>query len=277
MIVQTDHSSLRHLPNQPSVNRRIWKWVSILQGYDIEIRHIPGKVNPADTLTRQAWAGDAHEVAHVKDIDRELVDMIRVAETASDADIQRKLRELYSSEGDQEKIQHAQKSILSKISQEEGSAILSVAQSRVQIENEQFRARLVRGILADEDYIDIYEKLQDPNQTNEVTERSRTYRMKRGILKMHEDNQSPTYEYWRTVIPDDAEIKKTVLRELHCVPYSGHPGFARTLEVVRTSFFWKHMNQDVRAFVVDCPVCQTEKSSHLQPAGRLMPLAFADS
>ena len=101
LIVQTDHSSLRHLPNQPNVNRRIWKWVSILQGYDIEIRHIPGKVNPADTLTRQAWAGDAYEVAHVKDIDRELVEMIRVAETASDADIQRKLRELYSSEGDQ--------------------------------------------------------------------------------------------------------------------------------------------------------------------------------
>ena len=52
-IVQTDHSSLRHLPNQPSVNRRIWKWVSILQGYDIEIRHIPGKTNPADALTRK--------------------------------------------------------------------------------------------------------------------------------------------------------------------------------------------------------------------------------
>ena len=89
---------------------------------------------------------------------------------------------------------------------------------------------------------------------------------------MHEDNQSPTYEYWRTVIPDDSDIKKTVLKELHCVPYSGHLGFARTLEVVRTSFYWKHMSQDVRAFVVDCPVCQTEKSSHLQPAGRLMPL-----
>ena len=96
--------------------------------------------------------------------------------------------------------------------------------------------------------------------------------MKRGMLKTHEDNQAPMYEYWRTVIPDDPEIKKTVLKELHCVPYSGHPGFARTLEVVRTSFYWKHMNQDVRAFVVDCPVCQTEKSSHLQPARLLMPL-----
>ena len=74
------------------------------------------------------------------------------------------------------------------------------------------------------------------------------------------------------MIPNDQDLKKTVLRELHCMPYSGHPGFARTLEVVRTSFYWKHMIQDVRAFVIDCPVCQTEKSSHLQPAGRLMPL-----
>ena len=79
--------------------------MSILQGYDIEIRHIPGKVNPADMLTRQAWAGDAHEVAHVKDIDRELVDMIRVTESALDDDIERKLRDLYSREEDKEKIQ----------------------------------------------------------------------------------------------------------------------------------------------------------------------------
>ena len=36
-IVQTDHSSLKHLPNQASVSRRIWKRVSILQGYNLEI------------------------------------------------------------------------------------------------------------------------------------------------------------------------------------------------------------------------------------------------
>ena len=52
-IVQTDHSSLRYLPNQASVHRRVWKWVSILQGYDIEIQHIPGKRNPTDALTRR--------------------------------------------------------------------------------------------------------------------------------------------------------------------------------------------------------------------------------
>ena len=35
LIVQTGHSSLRHLPNQPNVNQRNWKWASILLEYDI--------------------------------------------------------------------------------------------------------------------------------------------------------------------------------------------------------------------------------------------------
>ena len=64
---------------------------------------------------------------------------------------------------------------------------MSVAQSRVTLEND-FRERLFRGVLADEDYTDIVAKLQDPQQTNEVTERSRKYTIKGGILKVHEDN-----------------------------------------------------------------------------------------
>ena len=109
---------------------------------------------------------------------------------------------------------------------------------------------------------------------NEVTERSKAYRIKRGLLKNHEENQASTYEYWRTIIPDDYDLKRKVMKELHCVPYSRHPGFAHTLEVIRTNFYWKRMNQDVRGFVIDCPVCQTEKSSHLQPTRQLMPLAL---
>ena len=32
------------------------------------------------------------------------------------------------------------------------------------------------------------------------------------------------------------------------------------------------MVQEVRQFVLDCPVCQVEKGSHLKPAGKLLPL-----
>ena len=44
IIVRTGHSPLRYLPNQNSVNTRIWKWLSIMQVYHLEIQHIPGKV-----------------------------------------------------------------------------------------------------------------------------------------------------------------------------------------------------------------------------------------
>ena len=53
VIVQTDHAPLRHLPNQASVNSRIWKWMNILQGYDLQMRHILSKKNPVDSLSRQ--------------------------------------------------------------------------------------------------------------------------------------------------------------------------------------------------------------------------------
>ena len=52
-VIQTDHDSLKNLPNQPAVNRRVWKWVQVLQGYDCEIVHIPGKDNPADFLLQK--------------------------------------------------------------------------------------------------------------------------------------------------------------------------------------------------------------------------------
>ena len=87
-IVQTDHSSLKHLPNQPSVSRRIWKWVSILQGYDVQIRHIPGKVNPADALTRQIQADDAEYAGRVRQEDQDWMTHVRVPSEATDADIQ---------------------------------------------------------------------------------------------------------------------------------------------------------------------------------------------
>ena len=100
----------------------------------------------------------------------------------------------------------------------------------------------------------------------------RTYRIKNRTLKVHEREQKTTAVYWRTVIPDNIDIKRMILHELHYVPYSGHPGFTRTLEVAKQFFYWKHMSPDVRDFVLDCPVCQTEKGSYLKPAGELQPL-----
>ena len=52
VIIQRDHAPLRHLPNQASINARIWKWINVMQGHNLEMRHIPSERNPADTLSR---------------------------------------------------------------------------------------------------------------------------------------------------------------------------------------------------------------------------------
>lgn len=42
IVIRTDHTSLRHLPNYMSVNCRIWHWFAILKQCNVEIRHILG-------------------------------------------------------------------------------------------------------------------------------------------------------------------------------------------------------------------------------------------
>ena len=103
----------------------------------------------------------------------------------------------------------------------------------------------------------------------EVSRGRMKYRRRNGLLCIHQEDQSEDIEYWRIVIPDDTDCKNKILKELHSVPYSGHPGVQRTIARVRRGFYWKGQIGDVRIFVESCPVCQVEKSDHTLTRGQL--------
>ena len=107
----------------------------------MEIRHIPSKVNPADIITQQVKVEDAEYTGQVKRMDQELVDMIRIPSSATDEDVQRKLDQLYNTEGMREKKQYAQQQILTETRAEQ-SAVLAISESRVQIDD-QFRTKMM--------------------------------------------------------------------------------------------------------------------------------------
>ena len=90
------------------------------------------------------------------------------------------------------------------------------------------------------------------------------------LLFVHDQNQDSDLDFWRIIVPEKEEIKAQVVQELHSTPYSAHPGIQRTIARVRRSFFWKGMLGDIRQFVENCPVCQTEKSDHTLAKGKLM-------
>ena len=85
------HAPLRHLPDQAAVNKRVWKWVCIMQGYDLDIVHILGKVNPADHLSRQLLSDAAERKGLVKKEQKNFVRNLRVPADATDGDIQHAL------------------------------------------------------------------------------------------------------------------------------------------------------------------------------------------
>ena len=113
--------------------------------------------------------------------------------------------------------------------------------------------------------------LKEINSTSskEVSRSRMKYRRRNWLLCIHQENQSEDVEYWRIVIPDDTDCKNKILKELHSVPYSGHPSVQRTPARVRRGFYWKAQTGDVRILVESCPVCQVEKSDHTLTRGQL--------
>ena len=63
----------------------------------MEIRHIPGKKNPADLLSRQLIVDALVRKGSVKDANAEYVQRLRVKESAIDQEIQDGVHQLFKS------------------------------------------------------------------------------------------------------------------------------------------------------------------------------------
>ena len=290
IIIQTDHAPLRHLPNQASVNSRIWKWLSILQGYNVDIQHIPGKRNPADSLSRQSVEDALVKKSSVHDANAAYVQKLRVPEDASDDQIQAALNQLFSQNmgtenqsvlkmSTQDNVQH-QEQLLNQIKPE----ISDRVQDQVQCprSDEDCKLSILRsGVLIDGQFKNkIYSLLKNERPYNsiiaeleagkiEIKEKDEVYRIKRGMLVVHQEEQNTDFDFWRAIIPDEVAVKNFILTELHSIPYSLHPGIQRTLQKVKKHFFWKGMTGNVREYVESCPVCQVEKTDHTLGRGNL--------
>ena len=87
----------------------------------MEIRHIPGKQNPADALSRQLVSDALVRKESIKDANAEYVMRLRVAENATDDKIQNALYQIFNSspQGNQSIQCHQRQTILAMIPQGE--------------------------------------------------------------------------------------------------------------------------------------------------------------
>jgi hypothetical protein len=63
-----------------------------------------------------------------------------------------------------------------------------------------------------------------------------------------------------------------ILKEMHNVPYDGHPSYQKTIVVVKSQHYWSSMKKEVVKFIARCLECQKVKAKHIHPTSFLQPL-----
>ena len=53
-------------------------------------------------------------------------------------------------------------------------------------------------------------------------------------------------------VSNSSELKKVIFREFHVKPYSGHPGYQKTLTTVKKLYYWPDLKRYVAVFVARC-------------------------
>ena len=109
----------------------------------------------------------------------------------------------------------------------------------------------------------MYAKVKDKLQQQSLEKRYEGYKLEGdGIL---------TYK-GRIYIPCVADLRRVVMDEIHQAPYSGHPGYQKTIATARKQYFWPGMKKDMAEYISRCMKCQQVKVEHQHPAGLLQPL-----
>ena len=80
----------------------------------------------------------------------------------------------------------------------------------------------------------------------------------------------------KVAVPDKDGIKLQILFQKHDHPTAGHPGIAKTLQLIRRDYYWPKAKADVADYVGSCTVCLRNKPVRQKPQGLLQPLPIPD-
>jgi len=60
----------------------------------------------------------------------------------------------------------------------------------------------------------------------------------------------------RVYVPNNRKIKEEILKENHDLADVGHPGQHRTLELIKRTYWWLGLKEDIKKYIQGCFKCQ---------------------
>ena len=120
-----------------------------------------------------------------------------------------------------------------------------------------------------------------PNLLQELQHFYSTSEGKALIQSCTKDHQLPSlFSTWQGILffrnhiflPATQDFRQRFLYELHASPMAGHSGLKPTLSRVAASFYWPGWTRDVKTFIQQYSICQSNKYLPHKPQGLIQPL-----
>ena len=91
-----------------------------------------------------------------------------------------------------------------------------------------------------------------------------------------EEEDEVVYMEGRIYIPNNKDLKEEILREHYDPADVGHPGQQRMQELIKRTYWWLGLKEDIKKYVQECVKCQQNKVQHQRKAGELHPLEIPE-
>ena len=83
------------------------------------------------------------------------------------------------------------------------------------------------------------------------------------------------YMEGRIYVPNNKELREEILKEHHDLVDIGHPGQLRMMELLKRTYWWPGLKENVKKYIQGCFKCQQNKVQHQKKAGELHPLEIS--
>ncbi len=84
------------------------------------------------------------------------------------------------------------------------------------------------------------------------------------------------YYKGRVCVPDDRELKTSILKKAHTNAYAMHPGRKKMYHDLKPHYWWPGMKKDITDYVTRCLTCQQVKAEHQVPSGLLQLITITE-
>ena len=240
--LRTDNQAVSWLRTKKDINRFLARWLDELEEFRFDVEHVPGRLNPADPLSRPpAPAPEGAAPAGPRVFTPMAGARVRLltGEVTMPPDPTLSERHFLSEE--------------------------FIAAWQRELPLDPFFAPIFKGAAATVG--GLVDCKGSPVAPPCARPAGGTFLIRCGLLYRRGQGESD-----RLCIPEGSHLRQRIIQECHDTPLGGHFGRQKTAALVRRFAFWPGQTKDVASYVRSCDVCQRVKAEHVGPRGLLHPL-----